>query len=121
MADKLARYKFRKGRVRKKILSGGYKYPRLCVYRSLKYLYAQIVDDSRGKTLVFATTLSKELKGKFSGSAKSIEAAKVLGELVAAKALNAGVKKICFDRGGRAYHGKIKALADAARTKGLEF
>ncbi len=121
MITKLDRYEFRKRRVRKKLLANGYKYPRLCVYRSLKYLYAQVVDDSRGETLVFATTLSKELKGKFTGSAKGIAAAKALGELIAQKAVGTGVKQVCFDRGGRSYHGRIKALADSAREKGLKF
>jgi large subunit ribosomal protein L18 len=121
MVTKLERYRLRKQRVRRKLLSSGYKYPRLCVYRSLKYLYAQVVDDSRSETFAFATTLSKELKGKFVGSAKGVEAARALGELIAQKALDAGIKRVCFDRGGRAYHGRIKALASAARRKGLEF
>jgi large subunit ribosomal protein L18 len=115
------KYNFRKSRVRKKLFMDGFKYPRLAVYRSLKYLYAQVVSDSESKTLVSATTLSKELKDKFTKSGKSIEAAKALGELIAKKALDAGIKQVCFDRGGRIYHGRIKALADSARKAGLKF
>ncbi|MBR3899799.1 MAG: 50S ribosomal protein L18 [Elusimicrobiaceae bacterium] len=95
--------------------------PRLSVYRSLKYIYAQIIDDNTHSTLVSATTLSKELEGKFETSGKSVEAAKALGAVIAKKALEKGITEVMFDRGGRVYHGRIKALADAAREAGLKF
>ena len=106
----------RHARVRKKI-SGTPERPRLSVYKSLKGIYAQIIDDVNGKTLVAASTLDKEVKTK----ASNIEAAKEVGELVAKRANKAGIKTIVFDRGGYQYHGKIKALAEAAREGGLDF
>jgi len=121
MATKQERYQYRKDRTRKNLTANGFNRPRLSVYRSLKYIYAQVVDDNEGKTIVSATTLSKELDGKFEKSGKSIEAAKALGEVIAKKALDKGVKEVMFDRGGRIYHGRIKALADAAREAGLKF
>ncbi|MGB2580028.1 large subunit ribosomal protein L18 [Elusimicrobium simillimum] len=121
MITKQERYQYRKARTRKNLIEGGIRRPRLSVYRSLNYLYAQIIDDNEGKTLVCATTLSKELEGKFKASGKSIEAAKALGEVIAKKAKDAGVTEVMFDRGGRIYHGRIKALADAAREAGLKF
>ena len=121
MATKNERYEYRKTRTRKNLMAGGPRKPRLSVYRSLKYLYAQVVDDTEGKTLAAATTLSKELDGKYEKSGKSIEAAKALGAIIAKKALDKGVKEVMFDRGGRVYHGRIKALADAAREAGLKF
>jgi large subunit ribosomal protein L18 len=106
-------------RVRKKI-SGTAERPRLNVFRSLKHIYAQIIDDDRGVTLVSASTLSPELRGQLkSGSNK--EAAAAVGRLVAQKALERGIKKVVFDRGGYIYHGRVKALAEAAREAGLEF
>ena len=103
-------------RVRKKI-SGTPECPRLCVYKSNTGVYAQIIDDVNGKTLVAASTLDKEVKTK----ASNIEAAKEVGALVAKRATKAGIKTIVFDRGGYQYHGKVKALAEAAREGGLEF
>jgi large subunit ribosomal protein L18 len=94
--------------------------PRLSVHRSLKHIYAQVLDDKAGKTLAYASSLSKEVRGKLKSHA-NVEAAKAVGELIAKKAKEAGVKQVAFDRGGRLYHGRIKALADAARTGGLEF
>jgi len=120
MKDKSVRLEYRKQRVRGKIRALANGRPRLSVHRSLKYIYAQVIDDAQGKTLAFASSLSKELKGKIE-SGKSLAAAKAVGELVARKAIEAGVKRVGFDRGGRAYHGRIKALADAARAAGLEF
>jgi len=93
--------------------------PRLCVYRSLKHIYAQIIDDIEGKTLVAASTLDPALKGTVKSSNK--EAAKKVGELIAQKALDKGIKKVVFDRGGYKYHGRVAALAEGAREKGLEF
>ncbi len=106
----------RHARVRKKI-SGTPERPRLSVYKSLTGIYAQIIDDVNGRTLVAASTLDKEVKTK----ASNIEAAKEVGALVAKRATKAGIKTIVFDRGGYQYHGKVKALAEAAREGGLEF
>jgi len=93
--------------------------PRMCVYRSLKGIYVQIVDDEAGITLVSASTLSKELKGKIKNNNRAT--AKAVGELIAEKAVEKGIKEVAFDRGGYLYHGRVKALADAARGKGLKF
>ncbi|WP_424245706.1 large subunit ribosomal protein L18 [Elusimicrobium posterum] len=120
MANKQERYQFRKDRTRKNLLANGAVRPRLSVYRSLNYIYAQIIDDNEGKTLVAASTLEKGFEG-VKGSAKSIEAAKALGAAVAKKAQEKGITEVMFDRGGRIYHGRIKALADAAREAGLKF
>lgn len=103
-------------RVRAKI-SGTTECPRLCVFRSNKGIYAQIIDDTAGKTLAQASTLDKEIKTK----ASNIEAAKEVGELIAKRAKKAGIEDVVFDRGGYIYHGKVKALAEAAREAGLKF
>lgn len=105
-------------RIRKKVYGTSDK-PRLCVFRSLKHIYAQVIDDERGHTLVSASTLDKELK-PLQLSTGSVAAAKAVGELVARRALEQGIKEVVFDRGGHAYHGKVKALADAAREAGLK-
>lgn len=104
-------------RVRNKI-SGTAERPRLAVYRSEKNIYAQIIDDVAGKTLVSASTLDKDFAGKV-GSNK--EAAKVIGEVVAKKAVENGIEEVVFDRGGYVYHGRIKELAEGAREAGLRF
>jgi len=123
MKDKWTRYQYRQQRtrdsVRETTISNGR--PRLTVHRSLKYIYAQVVDDANGKTLAFASSLEKEIKGGKAQSAKNVEAAKKVGSALAKKALAAGVKQVAFDRGGHIYHGRIKALAEAARAGGLEF
>ncbi len=103
-------------RVRTKI-SGTPECPRLAVFRSNKNISVQIIDDVNGNTLVSASTMDKEVKTK----ASNIEAAKEVGALVAARATKAGIKAVVFDRGGYIYHGKVKALAEAAREAGLEF
>ena len=103
-------------RVRTKI-SGTADRPRLSVFRSNKGIYVQVIDDVAAKTLVAASTLDKEVKTK----ASNIEAAKEVGDLIAKRAIKAGIKTVVFDRGGYIYHGKIKALAEAAREAGLEF
>ena len=103
-------------RVRTKI-SGTAERPRLCVFRSNKNIAVQVIDDVAGKTLVAASTLDKEVKTK----ASNVEAAKEVGELIAKRAIKAGIKNVVFDRGGYIYHGKVKALAEAAREAGLEF
>ena len=106
-------------RVRKKVF-GTPERPRLAVYRSEKHMYAQIIDDTIGHTLVAASTLDKELRDKLQKT-WNIEAAKEVGKLIAKRALEKGIKKVAFDRGGFKYIGRVKALADAAREAGLEF
>jgi large subunit ribosomal protein L18 len=109
---------YRKTRIRK-TLSGTTERPRLTVYKSLKHIYAQVVDDTTGKTLAFASSLSKELKGKDEGDKKAD--AKRVGALIADKCKAARVEKVVFDRNGFPYHGRIAAVADAAREAGLQF
>ncbi len=104
-------------RLRKKVL-GTAERPRLAVYRSLSHIYAQVIDDAAGKTLAAASDLEADLK---SAEGKKSDAAKRVGALVAERAKNAGIKQVVFDRGGFQYHGRVKALADAAREGGLEF
>ncbi|NLB80165.1 MAG: 50S ribosomal protein L18 [Clostridiaceae bacterium] len=104
-------------RVRKRI-SGTALCPRLNVYRSLNNIYAQVIDDEKGVTLVQASTLDKTLK-ESNGGNKDIAAA--IGKLVAERALSAGIKRVVFDRGGYLYHGRVKSLAEGAREGGLEF
>jgi len=113
------RRKIRQRRVRRKV-KGTSDRPRLCVFRSLGHIYAQVIDDVEGKTLTSASTISPELKGKFKGSVNK-EAAKAVGALVAEKSKEAGISKVVFDRNGFLYHGRVKALADGAREAGLEF
>jgi len=108
-------------RIRKKIF-GTAERPRLSFYRSLNAIYAQIINDEEGKTLISASTIDKDYVAKYGKrGGKSIEDAKKLGEFLAEKALAAGIKTVVFDRGGFIYHGKVKAFADAAREKGLIF
>lgn len=109
----------RKLRIRKRI-SGDTERPRLSVFRSAKHIYAQVIDDTTGKTLAHASTLSKELKGALDGKKKSDEA-KAVGQLIAKLCKAQQVAKVVFDRNGYIYHGRIKALADAARAAGLQF
>lgn len=109
----------RKRRIRKKIFGTKDK-PRLCVYKSLKEIYAQLIDDSEGKVITGVSTLSKEIKSevKYGGN---VGAAKKVGEQIGKKASGLGVKHVVFDRNGFKYHGRIKALADGAREAGLLF
>jgi large subunit ribosomal protein L18 len=109
----------RKQRVRKKV-QGTADRPRLTVYRSLRHIYAQVINDNTGQTLAAASTLSKELRGTLQTMGNT-EAAQAVGELVAQEALERGIKQVVFDRNGFLYHGRIKKLAEAARQKGLEF
>ena len=109
----------RHARVRKKI-SGTPEMPRLCVYRSNKYIYAQVIDDTKGITLVQASSIDPALKGQLDEVDKSGEA-KLVGKLVAERAKQAGVEKVVFDRGGYVYTGRVAALAAGAREAGLEF
>ncbi|WP_448516268.1 50S ribosomal protein L18 [Pseudothermotoga sp.] len=106
-------------RIRKKV-KGTPEKPRLAVFKSEKHIYAQIIDDTKGHTLASASTLDKELRQKLSKT-YNIEAAKEVGKLIAQRALSLGIKTVVFDRGGFKYHGRIKALADAAREAGLKF
>ena len=110
----------RKKRVRKKI-RGSAEMPRLCVFRSSKHIYAQIIDDSEGRTLVEASSLSKELAPKIGKKGGNKEGAALLGAAVAERALKKGIKKVVFDRNGFLYHGRVKALSEAARGHGLGF
>ena len=114
--DRKATRQRRHLRVRRKI-SGTAECPRLCVYRSNTNVYAQIIDDVKGVTLVSASTLDKEIKTKHANK----EAAKEVGTLIAKKAIEKNIKKVVFDRGGYIYHGVVKELAEAAREAGLEF
>ena len=105
----------RHARVRKKV-SGTAELPRLCVFRSLKNIYAQIIDDEAGKTLCSASTMEKSFEG-FGNK----DAAKAVGALVAKRALDAGISEVVFDRGGYVYHGRVAELAEGAREGGLKF
>jgi len=109
----------RHARVRKK-LAGTAQRPRLNVFRSLTGIYAQIIDDQSGHTLVSASTVEKELSGKIKGMKKS-EQAKLVGQTVAERAKGRGINSVVFDRGGYRYVGRVKALADGARESGLQF
>ena len=106
-------------RIRKK-MKGTPQKPRLAVFKSERHIYAQIIDDTKGHTLVSASTLDKELRQRLSKT-YNVEAAKEVGRLIAQRALSLGIKTVVFDRGGFKYHGRIKALADAAREAGLKF
>jgi large subunit ribosomal protein L18 len=107
-------------RVRKRV-QGSAERPRLAVYKSLRYIYAQVIDDERGVTLAQANSSDPELREALGKSTATKEAAKRVGELVAERAKDKGVDKVVFDRGGYIYHGRIQALADGAREKGLQF
>ncbi|HAJ77547.1 MAG TPA: 50S ribosomal protein L18 [Clostridiales bacterium] len=109
----------RHGRVRNKI-SGTSLRPRLSVYRSTSEIYAQLIDDEKGVTLVSASTLDKEVKPQLEGKTKT-EQAQIVGEVVAKRAIKSGLKQVVFDRGGYLYIGRVKALAESARSAGLEF
>jgi large subunit ribosomal protein L18 len=107
-------------RIRRK-LRGSAERPRLAVFRSVAHIYVQVIDDAEGKTLVSASSVGKGGKGAPSGSGGNVAAAKAIGKLVAERAKEKGITKVVFDRGGYQYHGRVKALADAARAAGLEF
>ena len=116
---KHSKRRYRHQRILKK-LRGSSDQPRLCVYRSLKNLHAQIIDDTQRRVLLGISTVDKDLRSKLK-SGGDINAASMLGEAMAVKALGKGIKKVCFDRGGYLYHGRVKAFAEAARKGGLEF
>lgn len=109
----------REKRVRGKI-TGTQERPRMSVFRSDKHIYAQVINDAQGTTIASASTLSKELAGKLAGK-KKVEVAREVGKLIASRLLTLGVEKVVFDRGRFLYHGRVKALADAARETGLKF
>ena len=109
----------RHGRVRKRIV-GTLERPRLNVFRSLRHIHAQVMDDGQGHTLASASTIDAEVAAQLQGLTKT-EQARVVGKVLAERALSQGINKVVFDRGGYAYHGRVKALADAAREGGLEF
>ena len=111
--------KSRKVRVRQKVKGTALR-PRLTVYRSIGHIYAQLVDDETGTTLASASSLGRDIRDELK-KANTVDAAKVIGQSIATKALARDIKKVVFDRNGYAFHGKVKALADAAREAGLEF
>jgi large subunit ribosomal protein L18 len=117
--DKREALKRRHRRVRRKF-SGTAECPRLSVFRSLNHIYTQIIDDSSGRTLVSASSLDRNIKAGLNGENKT-GVAVMIGGLIAKRAQEKGITKVVFDRGGRKYHGRIKALADAAREGGLRF
>jgi large subunit ribosomal protein L18 len=106
-------------RIRNKI-SGSMVRPRLCIYCSSKYIYAQIVDDTQGRTLVAGSTAEKDVRGDLK-QAGNIQASKLVGKAIAERARAKGIETVVFDRGGYLYHGRIKAVAEAARESGLKF
>jgi large subunit ribosomal protein L18 len=106
-------------RIRRKI-SGNVNRPRLCIYRSSKYIYAQIIDDARGETLVAASTAEKNVRGDLKQGG-NVQASKIVGKTIADRAKAKGIETVVFDRGGYLYHGRIKAVAEAARESGLKF
>ncbi len=120
MLKRLSRNKHRlkiHDRIRRK-LRGTAERPRICAYRSLKHIYVQLVDDEAGKTVLSACSMEKECGP---GRGKNIEAARQVGVLLAQRAKQKGIERVVFDRGGYKYHGRLRALADAAREKGLKF
>lgn len=106
-------------RVRGKV-KGTMVKPRLCVFRSLSHIYAQVIDDAKGHTLVSASTLDTEIKSSLTGKAKTAQA-ELVGSLVAKRARSLGIEQVAFDRGGYKYHGRVKAVAESARKEGLTF
>lgn len=122
MVSKVSRAEIRQKKHRRlrHHLNGTAAAPRLAVFRSNKHMYAQIIDDNEGKTLVSASTLQKEVKAELEHT-DDVKAAAYLGTVIGKKALEAGIECVVFDRGGYIYHGKVKALADAAREAGLKF
>lgn len=110
----------RRARVRTSLRKKSIGRPRLSVFRSGLHIYVQIIDDVNGNTIAAASTVDKELKGKLKTGA-NIDAAKAVGKLIAERAVSKGIKEVVFDRGGYIYHGRVKALADAAREAGLAF
>ncbi|MFN3306197.1 MAG: 50S ribosomal protein L18 [Candidatus Kapaibacteriota bacterium] len=117
---KKIRRRRRKLRVRKKVF-GTAEQPRLTVYRSLKHIYCQIINDEIGHTLVACSTLDKDVRTQFKDGMKKTEQAKIVGQVLAQKALSQGLVRVAFDRNGYLFHGRVKALAEGAREGGLKF
>ena len=120
MAEKKDAEVRRKARVRRAIKKAGGGRPRLSVFRSSKQIYAQVIDDGQGRTVAAASSLEKDARDKLKTGA-NVEAAQEVGRLIAERAVQAGVRQVVFDRAGYLYHGRVKALAEAAREGGLEF
>ena len=118
MGTKLSTDERRKLRVRRQLKKVANGRPRLSVYRSSKHIYAQVIDDTAGRTLASASTKDKDYSGDKGGN---VEAASLVGKQIAKRAIKAGVEDVIFDRGGYIYHGRVKALAEAAREAGLKF
>ena len=118
MGTKLSTNERRKLRVRRQLKKVANGRPRLSVYRSSKHIYAQVIDDTAGRTLAAASTKDKDYNGEKGGN---VEAAGLVGKQIAERAIEAGVENVIFDRGGYIYHGRVKALAEAAREAGLKF
>ncbi|NLL28042.1 MAG: 50S ribosomal protein L18 [Bacteroidales bacterium] len=115
------RKEFRRQRIKmriRKVISGTGECPRLSVFRSCKEIYAQVIDDKAGKTMISASSMTKEIASQ---KAPKLDKAKLVGKLLAERALEAGIKTVVFDRNGYKYHGRVKALAEAARESGLKF
>jgi large subunit ribosomal protein L18 len=120
MANANTQFERRRARVRRTLKARAAGRPRLSIHRSSKHIYAQIIDDADGKTIASASSLEKDLEASLKTGADKAAAA-AIGKLVAERAVKAGVKDVVFDRGGYIYHGRVKALADAAREGGLSF
>lgn len=120
MASQRDGFQMRKIRVRRQLRRRAGGRPRLSVFRSSKHIYAQVIDDVEGRTVAMASSLDKDLQGKLKTGA-DVDAAAAVGKLVAARALKQDIKQVVFDRGAYIYHGRVKALADAAREAGLDF
>lgn len=110
---------WRHARVRRKV-HGAPERPRLCVFRSLKHIYAQVVNDAQGRTLATASTVDGGMRPCLDGKSK-VEQARLVGALIGQRARELGIRQVVFDRGGYKYHGRVRALAEAARAEGLEF
>ena len=120
MLRKMSQFDRRTQRVRRSLASNSGGRPRLSVFRSSKHIYAQVIDDVKGTTVAAASSVEKDMRGSLKTGA-NVDAAKAVGKLVAQRAMEKGVKDVVFDRGQYLYHGRIKALADAARENGLNF
>jgi large subunit ribosomal protein L18 len=120
MATVIDRTMRRTAKVRRNVRAAGNGRARLSVFRSSKHIYAQVIDDTKGETLASASSLEKDLRASIKSGA-NVTAAKAVGKLLAERAASKGVKEVVFDRGGYLYHGRVKALADAAREGGLKF
>jgi large subunit ribosomal protein L18 len=121
MASQRVEKRFARHRRVRRIVRGTNERPRLAVYRSLHHIYAQVISDDAGRTLVASSTLGSDLKAGGLKSTSGMDAAKAVGKTIAGKCIERGIKQVVFDRSGFLYHGRVKALADAAREAGLKF